>query len=230
MAFSLQILRMYGPQLWSQDQTEQVEQIEANLSLTRMMVDNLITFAAFLNNQVELNLESLDFNAIVSETLVPIKKISDGKDIDLQVYFVGDLLPVQADRKLLIDAVYQLAHNAVKFTPQGGKVWITCWSASDLLYFDVKDTGVGVPRDKLKSLWDGFTQATDSNLRGQEGLGLGLALVRFIVVAHGGKVWLESTQGEGSTFGFRIPLAGPAAIIDSTSTVQNNRDLTRPAT
>ena len=228
MAFSLQILHMYGPQRWSPEQIEQVEQIESNLSLTRIMVDNLISFAAFLNKQVELKIEPLDFKAITSETLVPIKKVSDGKGIDLQVYFVGDLLPLHGDRKLLSDAVYQLIQNAVKFTPKGGKIWVTCWTAADLLYFDVKDTGVGVPRDKLKSLWEGFSQASDPNLRGLEGLGLGLALVRFIVAAHGGKVWVESTQGEGSTFGFRIPLTGPGAAIDPTSAVHNNRDITRP--
>jgi signal transduction histidine kinase len=228
MAFSLQILRMYGPQRWSSDQVEQVDQIESNLSLTRVMVDNLISFAAFLNKQVELNLEPLDFKTITSEILAPIKKVSDGKGIDLQVFFVGDLLPIRADRKLLGDAIFQLAQNAVKFTPKGGKIWITCWNATDLLYFDVKDTGVGVPREKLKSLWEGFSQVSDPNLRGQEGLGLGLALVRFIVAAHGGKVWVESIPGEGSTFGFRIPLGGPGAVIDPTSTVRNNRDITHP--
>lgn len=228
MAFSLQLLDMYGPQRWTSEQIEQIEQIEANLGTARIMVDNLISFAAFLNKQVELNLEILDFKVISKEALNLIKKVSDEKGIDLQVYFVGDLLPIRADRKLLSDAVYQLIQNAVKFTPKGGKIWVTCWTATDLLYFDVKDTGVGVPRDKLKSLWEGFSQASDPNLRGQEGLGLGLALVRFIIAAHGGKVWVESTQGEGSTFGFRIPLSGPELAIDPTSAVRHNRDITRP--
>ena len=228
MAFSLQLLRMYRPQEWSSDQIEHVEQLESNLSVTRMMVDNLISFAAFLNRQVELNLEFLDFKTLTSEAMIPIKKVADAKGVDLRIYFVGDFFPIRADRKLLSDAIYQLIQNAVKFTPQGGKVWVTCWTATDLLYFDVRDTGVGVPRDKLKLLWEGFSQASDPILRGQEGLGLGLALVRFIVAAHGGKVWVESAQGEGSTFGFRIPVAGPEGSIDSTSTVHNNRDITRP--
>lgn len=214
MAFSLQILRMYSSQQYSQEQLEQLEQVEANLVLTRMMVDNLITLATFLNRQAELKLELLDFKTLASETIASIKKIADEKGVDLQVFFVGDLLSVKADRKLLSDAVFHLVQNAVKFTPPKGKVWVTCWAATDLLYFDVKDTGIGVPRDKLETLWYGFTQASDPELRGQEGLGLGLALVRFIVTAHGGKLWVESTQGEGSTFGFRIPLAGPGAAIE----------------
>jgi signal transduction histidine kinase len=229
MAFSLQILRMYGPQKWSADQVEQVQQIENNLHLARIMVDNLITFAGFLNKQIELNLEMLDFKQVTIDTMIPIKQVAEAKAIDLQIYFVGDLQPVRADRKLLGDAVYQLIHNAVKFTPQKGRVWVTCWTAVGLLYFDVKDTGIGVPRDRLKSLWEGFTQVSDSEMRGQEGLGLGLALVRFIVAAHGGKVWAESGEGEGSTFGFRIPLAGPDSIIDPMRVVQGGQDITRPA-
>ena len=219
MAFSLQILRMYSSQQYSQERVDQLEQVETNLSLTRMMVDNLITLATFLNKQAELKLDMLDFKTLTSDTIASIKKISDEKGVDLQVFFVGDLLPVKADRKLLSDAVFHLVQNAVKFTPPGGKVWVTSWTATDLLYFDVKDTGVGVPRDKLETLWDGFTQASDPELRGQEGLGLGLALVRFIVTAHGGKLWVESTQGEGSTFGFRIPLAGSLAAVEPISSL-----------
>lgn len=228
MAFSLQLLHMYGPQRWSSEQIEQIEQIETNLNSTRLMVENLISFAAFLNRQVELNLESMNFKTLASETLTTLRKLADAKGLDLQVYFVGDLLPIQADRKLIGDAIFQLVQNAIKFTPSGGKIWVTCWTATDMLYFDVKDTGVGVPREKLKTLWEVFSQASDPDLRGQEGLGLGLALVRFIIAAHGGKVWVESVQGEGSTFGFRLPLAGPQALIDPTNAVREGRDITRP--
>lgn len=209
MAFSLQILNMYNSQKLSDEQAEQLRQVETNLKLTRMMVDNLITFASFLNKQVELKLELVDFKALTRDMVALINKSSDGRGVNINVYFIGDLLPVRADRKLLGDAVYHLIHNAVKFTPEGGKVWVSSWTATDLLYFDVKDTGVGIPKHKLKTLWESFTQMSDSELRGQEGLGLGLALVRFIIAAHSGKAWAESNQGEGSTFGFSIPLAGP---------------------
>jgi signal transduction histidine kinase len=70
----------------------------------------------------------------------------------------------------------------------------------------VQDTGVGVPSDKLPTLWEGFTQMADPLRRGVEGLGLGLALVKYVVNAHGGQVWAASEPEAGSTFSFQIPL------------------------
>jgi signal transduction histidine kinase len=84
-------------------------------------------------------------------------------------------------------------------------VWINCQAVDHSVRFEVKDTGVGVPADKLPGLWEGFAQMADPLRRGVEGLGLGLALVKYVANAHGGEVWAESQQGAGSTFGFRIP-------------------------
>jgi signal transduction histidine kinase len=67
---------------------------------------------------------------------------------------------------------------------------------------------VGIPADKLPTLWDDFSQMADPLRRGVEGLGLGLALVKYVVTAHGGEVWADSEPGAGSTFGFHIPLTG----------------------
>ena len=99
-----------------------------------------------------------------------------------------------------------MVHNAIKFTHDGGKVWVSCWTTADGFYFDVKDTGVGIPPDKLKDIWTSFTQTADPLRRGLEGLGLGLALVKNIVTAHGGEVWVESKPGSGSVFGCKVPL------------------------
>jgi len=140
-------------------------------------------------------------------TFPPLKEMADEKNISFQVDIVGKLLPVQGDRILLANALYQLVHNAIKFTRDSGKVWVSCWTTSDAFIFDVKDTGVGIPTEKLNDIWKSFTQTADPLRRGLEGLGLGLALVKNIVTAHGGDVWVESKVGSGSGFGFKIPLA-----------------------
>lgn len=209
IAFSLQLLEMYGRERMLPEQVEQLDQLTNSLTLARQMVDNLVTFAMFLNKQVELRLEDLDFKLVMLEALVPLKEMADDKAVHLNIDLIGDLPSLRGDLKLLKDAMHHLVHNAIKFTPSGGKVWVSCWSAEDKVHFNVKDTGSGVPPDNMKVLWDGFTQATDPLRRGLEGLGLGLALVRFIVIAHGGVVWVESEPGKGSEFGFRLPLAGP---------------------
>jgi len=132
--------------------------------------------------------------------------MADEKRLELKVDLLGELLSLSADRKLLANAVNQLVHNAIKFTKPGGKVWISCWTTAEAIYFDVKDTGVGIPADKLTSMWNEFSQMADPLKRGAEGLGLGLALVKYIIAAHGGEIWAESKEGEGSAFGFQVPL------------------------
>ena len=88
----------------------------------------------------------------------------------------------------------------------GGEVWVRCQGAAHKVRFEVQDTGVGVPADKLPTLWEDFTQMADPLRRGVEGLGLGLALVKYVVNAHGGDVFACGEEGVCSTFGFKIPV------------------------
>jgi signal transduction histidine kinase len=175
----------------------------------KTMVDNLVTFAAFLGKRGELRPTQLDFGEVVHDAVAPLIPLAEGKDISLRIVVPDNLPPVYGDMERLADAMYHLVHNAVKFTDAGGQVWIRCWGTADAAHFQVKDTGAGVPVDKLSTLWEGFTQMADPLRRGVAGLGLGLALVRFIVGAHGGQVWSESKENAGSTFGFRVPWNGP---------------------
>ena len=213
MAFSLQLMQMYGNEHMLPEQREQLDQIGVNLATARRMVDNLVTFALFLNKQVVLNPESVDFKLLVLEALTPLKPVADEKHLNLQINNIGEMPACRGDPGLLKDAIHQLVHNAIKYTPEGGNVWVSSWATADVVCFDVKDTGAGVPAEKMQALWDGFTQATDPLRRGLEGLGLGLALVRFIVAAHNGKVWVESQPGKGSTFGFQVPITGPPQLM-----------------
>jgi signal transduction histidine kinase len=205
VGMSLQIFERFGLDRISSEQREQLNQIKHSLSQVSVMIDNLVMLANFLNSQVKLRSERLNLKDILRDVYIPLKKMADEKGLELKVDIFGELLPIQADRKLLANAIYQLTHNAIKFTPGGGKVWISCWATNDAVCFDVKDTGIGIPADKIKSMWNEFTQMADPLKRGAEGLGLGLALVKYIVAAHGGEAWAESQQGAGSVFGFQIP-------------------------
>ena len=210
IGFSLQVLEMYGKERFLPEQIEQLEQLGNGVLQARNMIDNLITYASFLNEQVELNLDKFDFREVLRDVLLPFKTQADQKGLKFNLDIPGDYFIVVGDRRLLLNAVHHLVENAVKFT-KTGSVWVTCWTVTDALCFDVQDTGAGIPMDKLTVVWDAFTQATaDALRRGVEGLGLGLALVKLIINAHGGFVWVESKPNQGSFFGFQIPLAGPA--------------------
>jgi signal transduction histidine kinase len=223
LQFNLQILEMYGKDHLLPEQRAQLVQLSKGVNSARTMVDNLITLASFFSRQIELVPEEIDFKDLMRTTFPPLKEIADEKNITFQVDIVGKLSPVMGDRNLLANVLYQLVHNAIKFTRDGGKVWVSCWTTVDGFFFDVKDTGVGIQPDKLKDIWTSFTQTADPLRRGLEGLGLGLALVKNIVNAHRGEVWVESKPGSGSVFGFKVPLTAggkPKAVEEQAITPQ----------
>lgn len=208
--FSLQVLEMYLKDLMKPEHRAQFSEVNAGVRVARGMIDNLVSFAAFLNDRVQLRHEQVEFREVLRDALLPFKDAVDIKGLKVRVNLTGDSFKMTGDRQLLKEAVSQLVSNAIKFTSKG-EIWITCWTTVDALCLDVQDSGIGIPEDRLEQVWNAFTQlSADSLKRGVEGLGLGLGLVKYIITAHGGQVWVESKQGEGSIFGFKLPVAGPA--------------------
>jgi signal transduction histidine kinase len=213
ITFSLELLQRHGRKHLPVELSEQLDQLTAGVKSARTMVDNLVTFATFLSKQGELRPGEMDFRQVVEDSLAPLTPLAESKGIGLHAELPETLPSLCGDRQRLADAMYHLVHNALKFTNAGGQVWVRCRAVNHSLRFEVEDTGKGVPADKLPDLWEGFTQMADPLRRGVEGLGLGLALVKYVVNAHGGQVWADSQEGAGSTFGFQIPLAGPAGAL-----------------
>lgn len=209
IGFSLQLLERYAHANLPPEQREQLDELAAGIQSAGTMVDNLVTFASYLSKQGELRLAWMNFDEVIRDTLLPLKTMAEAKGVALHIDMSENMPSLQGDPERLSEAVHHLAQNAIKFTGADGDVWVRCWATSDAAHFEVKDTGVGVPADKLPTLWEGFSQMADPLRRGVEGMGLGLALVKYIVNAHGGQVWVHSEEGVGSTFGFQVPLGGP---------------------
>lgn len=204
--FSLEIFERYGRAYLPPELQEQLDQLTGGIKSAKQMIDNLVTFATFLSKQGQLHPALLEFNRVVQDTILPLSPLAEAKQITLHVELPTAAVTFLGDQDRLADAVYHLAHNAIKFTAAGGEVWLRGQHTADWLMFEVQDNGVGIPADKLPNLWDSFNQLADPLRRGVEGLGLGLALVKYIITAHGGEVWADSQLGQGSTFGFRLPL------------------------
>jgi len=214
--FSLQLLQRQIGERLDPDQTTTLQDIVKGFEQLKVMIDKLVNFAAFLSKQGELRKTRVDLGEVIRETVKPLAIIAQMHQIDLQVRLEENLPPVWVDRERIAEAIHHLVHNALKFTPPQGQVTVSCAADENLVSLRVTDTGVGVSPEKLQTIWDGFSQSADSLRRGVEGLGLGLALVKYIVTAHGGEVWAFSRVGEGSTFGFRIPLGKPTELADET--------------
>jgi signal transduction histidine kinase len=206
ITFSLELLDRHGRKHLPEELHGQLEQVGTGTKAAKRMVDNLVTFATFLSKQGELHPAPLDFAQIIQDSLFPLKSLAEAVGLTVHIEMPEELPPLHGDRERLADAIYHLMHNAIKFTEAGGNVSVRCQVTANALRFEVEDTGVGVPIDKLPTLWEGFTQMADPLRRGVEGLGLGLALVKYVVNAHGGEVWARSEEGVGSVFGFGIPL------------------------
>jgi signal transduction histidine kinase len=130
--------------------------------------------------------------------------------IELYSEIAQDVAPAVGEGVYLRRVLDNLLQNAVKFTPEGNSITVRVWQASDSVFLQVSDTGIGIPPDKLESIFDRFFQVDGSSKRRYGGVGLGLALVKQVVETLGGDVTVESAVEKGSTFTVRLPVAEKA--------------------
>jgi signal transduction histidine kinase len=206
ISFSLELLERYGREELPPDLLTQLAELRKGIQTARKMVDNLVNFAQFLSKQGEMQQTTLDFTQLVEDSVLPLRGLAQSNGVTLEMELGGERPLILADPAHIADAIYHLVHNAIRFSPEGGIVWVRVQQKGTAVSLTVQDTGAGIPSDKLATLWDGFSQLADPLLRGVEGLDLGLSLVKYIVKAHNGELFAESQIGQGSTFGFAIPL------------------------
>ena len=106
--------------------------------------------------------------------------------------------------------LYNLLSNAAKFTPDGGRVEVRVRQENEHVQVDVEDTGIGIAPDDQTRIFEEFRQV--GRERSREGTGLGLTLTKRFIELHGGRIWVESTPGKGSTFSFTLPIRRPAEV------------------
>jgi signal transduction histidine kinase len=128
--------------------------------------------------------------------------------IRLQLAIPPNLPKVYGDSKRLGQVFDNLLGNAIKFSPDGGEISVRLSDVGNRIQVDVRDTGIGMPPDRLDQIWDRFYQLDSASTRRFPGAGLGLAIVKRIIDAHDGRIWVESELNAGSIFSFLLPLYG----------------------
>ncbi len=185
------------------------------------LIDDLLDVTRITRGKIHLLRERLDLNALVENAVVDHRSIFTGRDLLLE-HEVGDApLPLEGDSTRLTQVIGNLLQNAAKFTPAGGRVWVSTRRQDERAILRVCDTGIGIPEEALERLFDPFAQAEATLDRSRGGLGLGLALVKGLVELHGGTVRASSAgSGCGAEFIVSLPLAGveetPAEVAVST--------------
>jgi signal transduction histidine kinase len=172
-------------------------------ALTKMVEDMGIILASE-NRQREW--EAVDLLDLVSGLIKDYKLAVEEAGLELKKTFFADLPFIHGDPTHLRQVVENLFDNALKFTPARGEITVRLWSESNEVVLEVSDTGIGIPADQVERIFERFYQVDGSTTRHYGGTGLGLALVKEVVEAHGGQVEVESVVKEGSTFRVRLPV------------------------
>jgi PAS domain S-box-containing protein len=167
------------------------------------LINQVLDISKIESGRLELRRESFDFGHCLEEVLAGIRHHAATKNITIENRNDFHSM-LYADRLRVKEILYNLLNNAVKFTPQSGRVWVESARAGDILHVSICDTGIGIPEKEQSAIFDKFYQAGDSGVR--EGTGLGLPITRQLVELHGGSVSLESRPGQGSRFTVTFPL------------------------
>jgi signal transduction histidine kinase len=175
--------------------------IQRNTNRIQEIMEKMLDMARIKAGKIDLLVERVNLLSAVKEYVKEIKPVE--KRIDIKIKIPRDL-HVKADKNRLHDIYINLLSNAFKFTPPGGEVRIGARRDNDVVLAEVSDTGVGIPEDQCEKVFDEFYQV---DRRRYGGTGLGLTIVRGIVEEHGGKIWVDSEAGKGSSFYFTVPLA-----------------------
>ena len=153
---------------------------------------------------MELDLEDFDVSVAIDNALVLVRERATRKGLSLEWQTTAKLGTIRADQRKFKQILLNLLSNALKFTPEGGRIELRALRRDSHVEISVIDTGVGIAKEDQEAVFEEFRQVGDAVHR-REGTGLGLALVRKFVELHGGQMSLESELGKGSTFSFTLP-------------------------
>ena len=167
------------------------------------LVEDLLDVTRIESGHLGLDFRRFSVREMILECLRAAQAQADEKGLTLECR-ADDGLEITGDRDRLIQVVVNLVNNAIKFTERGGVI-VEAHGASNRIEFHVRDTGIGIPEDALRRVFDKFTQVESSLRRNAGGTGLGLAIVRGIVREHGGEIQASSRLNDGSCFTFLIP-------------------------
>jgi signal transduction histidine kinase len=182
-----------------------IARIRHNQTHLLELVNELLDLGKIESGGFELQLDAVPVHTVVDSAHTMIEPQIRARDLQLQVEVTDPDLRFHADRERVEQIVLNLLSNAVKFTPPGGSVRIMASGEADNVCMSVRDTGVGIPADKLEAVFEAFYQVEASRSRGNTGTGLGLAISRQLARAMGGDLTVKSTIGEGSTFSLSLP-------------------------
>jgi PAS domain S-box-containing protein len=167
------------------------------------LINDILDIERIESGTVTMELRSVDASDLVHQSVEVMSAMADKAGVRLSAR--AERQPLEADPDRVLQVLTNLLSNAIKFSPPEAEVSLTTERGEGEMVFRVRDGGRGIPADRLESIFERFSQVDSSDARDKGGTGLGLAICRSIVQQHGGRIWVESTPGKGSTFTFTLP-------------------------
>jgi hypothetical protein len=187
------------------DQRNWTDRIKNNASDLVALVGDFLDVSKLEAGRIGLSRMPTDVNELLLRSVENFGPLARNKMIDLS-YQCDGLPAIEVDARRLDQVLNNLISNAIKFTGEGGSIQLRAQQDQrNGIIVQVQDTGVGISPDELASLFQKYQQSTSGKTSEHKGTGLGLVVSKMIVEAHGGKIWVESEEGKGSTFAFTLP-------------------------
>ena len=181
-----------------------LSRIEAEVDRMTQLVAELTELSRIETGKAELKLELVNLNMIVEEVIAQLTPQAERQNLSLEMTLADDLPATPVDKERIRQVMVNLIHNAIKFNRPGGSIRTTTKQSEGSVVVEISDTGTGIAKDDLPQIFERFYKADKS--RTGQGSGMGLAIAKHIVEAHGGNIWVQSEEGKGSTFSFSLPL------------------------
>ncbi|MGF1938466.1 MAG: response regulator [Nostoc sp. ChiQUE02] len=170
------------------------------------LINDILDIERIESGKAKMEPEICNIVDLITQAVNVMQPLADKAGVKVSISAVSGQVLADSDR--IVQTLTNLLSNAIKFSSAGSKVCLGAQQEKDEVLLTVKDTGRGIPNDKLESIFERFQQVDSSDSRNHDGTGLGLAICKSIMQQHGGRIWAESTLGEGSTFYVTLPLFG----------------------
>jgi signal transduction histidine kinase len=187
-------------------QEEYLDDILSSANHLLSLINDILDLSKVEAGQVELELGTFSLREALERGIVMVRERATENGVVLELRLDPSVDLVEGDERRIRQVIFNLLSNAVKFTPQGGRVDVSTAPANGEVQVAVADTGPGIAGTDQARIFEEFQQARTGDGERPEGTGLGLALSKKLIELHGGRIWVESEPGQGSTFTFTLPV------------------------
>jgi len=185
---------------------EPLDIIIRNAARLKEIIENLTEVDNYETGAARVRQRLISVSRIVEDVISSFQDMASRKNITLQADICEEELPVEADANKITIAVSNLVRNAITFTNEGGEVLVKVEPVTGHAQVSVSDNGIGIPANDLSRVFERFFQVEEHLTRRNTGMGLGLSVAKTMIELHGGRIWVKSIEGEGSTFTFLLPV------------------------